>query len=218
MRTISDNLDTYLRLIKNIALQFGDGCETVLHEFRDGELYIVAICNGHVSGRSAGRISSDEFYDEYLTRDFVRNPVYYLDKVYNDKTLLSSSTPIFNDQNEMIGAICVNFDVTDLMAGAKAVDKLIHIKPDGGDHFPNDINEMLDYYLKECEALVGKAPAEMSRAEKLQALEYLDAKRVFLITRSGARVCTHFNISKYALYTYLEEIRNRQDQGQFERA
>jgi len=46
----------YFRLAKAIAQQFGPNCEVVVHdlESNDPESSIVAIENGHVSGRQVG--------------------------------------------------------------------------------------------------------------------------------------------------------------------
>ena len=49
-------LDFYKRLAHAIALQFGDGCEVVVHDLQsaDPDHSIVAIENGHVTGRKLG--------------------------------------------------------------------------------------------------------------------------------------------------------------------
>ena len=47
----------------------------------------------------------------------------------------------------------------------------------------------------------------MDRADKFRAVEYLESKHVFLITKSSVRVCEYLNITKYSLYTFLDEIR-----------
>lgn len=49
-------LDMLGQIAKGIAAQFGPNCEVVVHEISDKSAYssIVAIENGHVSGRKVG--------------------------------------------------------------------------------------------------------------------------------------------------------------------
>ena len=50
------SMDALKQIAKGIALQFGPNCEVVIHEISDKSAYssIVAIENGHVSGRKLG--------------------------------------------------------------------------------------------------------------------------------------------------------------------
>ena len=47
----------------------------------------------------------------------------------------------------------------------------------------------------------------MSKEEKVRAIRYLNDTGAFLITKSGPKVCKFFGISKYTLYSYLDEAR-----------
>jgi len=40
-----------------------------------------------------------------------------------------------------------------------------------------------------------------------QDIQYLDSKGAFLIKKSGNKVSKFYKVSKYTLYSYLEEIR-----------
>ena len=211
MNIIEDEIDYLSSLIKNIAQQFGDNCEVVLHKkYPDGKMKIFQIENGHVSGRKVGECSSNLFFEEYIEKDFKRNPVYF-SELAKGKLTLSSTTVIENNNKDVIGSICINFDISDLIIAKNAIEKLLgsNIQEEPEKQFPHDISEVLDYYIAESEEIVGKPAALMTKEEKFKAIEYLDKKKAFLITKSSLKVCEHFNISKYALYTYLEEIRSQ---------
>ena len=47
----------------------------------------------------------------------------------------------------------------------------------------------------------------MNKEEKIRALDYLDQKGVFKITKTSLLLCDAMQISKYTLYNYLEEAR-----------
>ena len=55
--------------------------------------------------------------------------------------------------------------------------------------------------------MVGKPAALMDKGEKVRAIRFLNDAGAFLITRSGPQVCQVFGISKYTLYSYLDEAK-----------
>ena len=55
--------------------------------------------------------------------------------------------------------------------------------------------------------LVGKSAALMRNEERVRAIRYLNDTGAFLITKSGPKVCKYFGISKYTLYSYLDEAK-----------
>ncbi|HAP55955.1 MAG TPA: hypothetical protein DCQ16_08750 [Spirochaetaceae bacterium] len=48
----------------------------------------------------------------------------------------------------------------------------------------------------------------MNKREKIKALEYLEGKGVFKITKASVLLCKAFNVSKFTLYNYLEEAKS----------
>lgn len=55
MENIKDELNVLLPVVRCIAAQFGNQCEVVLHDLSQGyESTIVAIENGHITGRKVG--------------------------------------------------------------------------------------------------------------------------------------------------------------------
>ena len=47
----------------------------------------------------------------------------------------------------------------------------------------------------------------MDKGEKIRAIRFLNDAGAFLITKSGPKVCQVFGISKYTLYSYLDEAK-----------
>jgi len=73
--------------------------------------------------------------------------------------------------------------------------------------FVKDVSELLDYLIAECMTLIDVPVSNMTRQDKLNAIKFFDDKGVFLIKKSGERICEFLNISKYTLYAYLGELR-----------
>ena len=62
--------------------------------------------------------------------------------------------------------------------------------------------------MHQAETLVGKPMSLMNKEEKIKALDYLDQKGVFKISKTSVLLCETLQISKYTLYNYLEEARS----------
>ncbi len=205
------NKELCARFIENIAKFLGEDCEITIHDFRNGyDETIIKIINGHVTGRNEGGCPTSLFFEHFRGEIFNDEPL-YINTTKDGKILKSSSTFIKDDKGSVIGAICINMDITELALAQNAIKKITQY--DTGHHgseiFVKDVNELLEHYLLECQYIIGKAPASMNREEKIKALSYLDAKGVLLITKSGARLCKFFGISKFTLYNSLEEIRTK---------
>ena len=70
------------------------------------------------------------------------------------------------------------------------------------------MGELLDQLIEQSVRLVGKPAALMNKEDKIRAIRFLNDSGAFLITKSGAKVCSYFGISKYTLYSYLDEAKS----------
>lgn len=210
MENITNELDFLNSLIKAIAIHFGENCEVVLHDLSKGlENSIVAIENGHVTGRKIGDPSSNLGL-EVLRGSVVDGDRYnYFTQTKSGKILRSSSVYLKNSRGETIGSLCINFDVSDFMMAENTIKTITmpHLNQEVKEVFASDINELLDYLLQECQKEIGKPVVHMAKEDKLKAIKYLDTKGVFLVKKAGSRVCEYLDISKFTLYSYLEEVR-----------
>ena len=58
--------------------------------------------------------------------------------------------------------------------------------------------------FRQADELVGKPVALMTKDDKVKAIRYLSNSGALLITKSGDKIAKHFGISKYTLYSYLD--------------
>ena len=121
-------IEFYKRLAHGLALQFGPNCEIVVHDLEADDLdhSIVAIENGHISGRRLGdgpshvvlealNDDADELHD--------RPP--YLTKTEDGKLLKSSTIFIRDDAGWPRGILAINFDITLMTAFSNTLGSLI---------------------------------------------------------------------------------------------
>ena len=79
-------------IMKLIAAQFGENCEVVLHDWsKEYSSTIVAIENGHVSGRKVGDAGSNLGLEVMRGTSDGSNQLNYLTKTKDGKILRSSS-------------------------------------------------------------------------------------------------------------------------------
>ena len=201
------------RLIKSIASQFGENCEVVLHDFhKEFGHTIIAIENGHITGRKIGDTASNLGLE--LLRGIKKDKTDYVNYVTRTASgkVIRSSTVYFNDdQNNLAYSIGINYDITNLLSFQKEISTLINLAdiPDENiEYLTINVEDLLDKLIAESFKKIAKPIEQMTKEDKIKAFEYLDIKGAFLIKKSGDKVSNFYNVSKYTLYSYLEEIRS----------
>ena len=215
----ASSIDFYTRLAHGIATQFGENCEVVVHDLETGDpdRSIVAIENGHVTGRSVGDGPSHVVLEALHagTAHHLDDRLAYLTKTPDGRLLKSSTMFIRNERGEAVGIFAINYDITVLTAASSALDALTGTVPADADKAPaaepepivRNVADLLDDLIEQSVALIGKPAALMSKDERVRAIRYLNDTGAFLITKSGPKVCKYFGISKYTLYSYLDEAK-----------
>lgn len=208
----TDSFDFAKRLVKALAVQFGSTCEVVLHDLTSGDLNhtIIAIENGYISGRSVGdgpsRIALEAIHDSEETRT---DRLSYLTKTRDGKILKSSTIFLRDEKGKAVGILAINNDITLTVALEQALHSHNTSLQSTREPEPISTNvaDLLDSLIEQSIRMVGKPAALMDKAEKVRAIRFLNDSGAFLITRSGPKVCQIFGISKYTLYSYLDEAK-----------
>jgi predicted transcriptional regulator YheO len=216
----ADSFDFARRLVKALAIQFGSTCEVVLHDLTGDDLdhTIIAIENGHISGRSIGdgpsKIALEAIHDAEETHS---DKLSYLTKTRDGKILKSSTIFLRDENGKAIGVLAINNDITLTVAGEHALHSYNTSLQSTKEPEPISTNvaDLLDSLIDQSIRMVGKPAALMDKAEKVRAIRFLNDSGAFLITKSGPKVCQIFGISKYTLYSYLDEAKqSASDDGQ----
>ena len=208
-----EQLDFYKRLAHALALQFGSGCEVVVHDLEsaDPSHSIVAIENGHVTGRKLGDGPSHVVLEALHAGDAkLEDRLAYLTKTADGKILKSSTVFIRDERGRAVGIFAVNYDITILRAMGDTIAEVVGTEPSAPrepEPIVRSVADLLDDLIEQSVQLVGTPVALMSKEEKIRAIRYLNDTGAFLITKSGPKVCKFFGISKYTLYSYLDEAR-----------
>lgn len=207
-------------LTDNIGRLFGNKCEIIVHDFTKGyESTIVHVVNGEVSGRAIGGCPTNLFFDHLdELKEKEGEFASYFSTMPDGRLIKSSTTFLKDDSGEIVGSICINIDVSGLamlvpMFREFLDDEKTGSKQVGNEHFAKDVNDLMEGYLAQVQASIGKPACEMNKREKLHALAFLKSKGVLQISKANVKLCEFFSISKFTLYNYLNEIGNNEDKN-----
>lgn len=203
-------------LINNLANVFGKNCEIVLHDFSDGFDHTVAhIVNGHISGRDKESCLSTLWFDETDKSRISPDGLNYLSTTPSGHVLKCGSSLLKNDAGEIVGAICINYDITDMLEAQRALSVMtgegVSDSPQKSEVLFHDVNEMLQYYLEELKEKYGKNGDQFDKKERFDALALLHRKGITQISKSSVHLCEFFGISRGTLYAELGKIRGDED-------
>jgi predicted transcriptional regulator YheO len=201
-------------VMRGIASAVGRHCEVVLHDLtgEDFEHTIAAIENGHITGRSVGGPSTNLGLEVVQEQSSTGDEFGYRARTRDGRELQCSSVYFRDDGGRVIAAMCINVDVTPLMAARGALNDVLDGAgvagaPERGEIFATDINDLLDQMLEEAVASTGRTVPALTRDDRLAILRILDQRNAFSVKRAVDRVSRRLGISRVTVYNYLDEIR-----------
>lgn len=211
-RKIHPILKSMIPLVESIGRTFGKNCEVVLHEIGDSYKSIIAIHHGHVTGRSLESPLVNEGLESVRSKgnnsDHIVN---YQNKTPSGKTLKSSTMLIRDENNVVIGCLCINIDVSEFMIARRVLEEMTDIEtqedPLTAETGSSNVNDVLNQLLAETLASSGKPVAYMNKDEKVAIVNQLDEQGAFLIKGAIDSVAKVLCVSRYTIYNYLDEIR-----------
>ena len=209
-------LESLVMIAHGIARHFGNDCEVCIHDLQANDLEhtICYIINGHVSWRKIGDGASKivlETLEALKKGDNVSDHLGYRTHT-SDGRILKSSTIFLKDESGKYRFILgINHDMTDFINAQSALSNIVeNIEAAGEDIYgqiPLSVNDLLDNLIEQSVKLVGKTPALMTKDEKVKAIKFLQDAGAFLITRSGDKISQFFGISKFTLYSYIDQAK-----------
>ncbi|MGM0602448.1 MAG: helix-turn-helix transcriptional regulator, partial [Bacillota bacterium] len=197
---------------KFLAEVLGENCEVVLHDLNNLENSIIAIENGHISGRKVGDALTDlalkivrEGHD--LEKDYMTN---YTGKTKDGKDLRSSTYFIKKD-SKVAAMLCLNFDVSKFIEARDLLNEFITgdkkenktIEDNSSEKFTNSIEELMHSIIENHISRISVPPKRMTAEEKKAVVKELEEEGVFLLKNSIAEVAGELETSEATIYRYL---------------
>lgn len=195
-------------LVRGVAAAFGDGCEVVLHDFADLEHSIVEIA-GNVTGRSVGGSVTQIGLSIAARADAAEDEIGYITRTRGGRILKSSTLLVRDAEGHVLGALCINLDVTQYRAAARLLSELAG--PVGGSpadiDFSDDIKRVLDGELRQAEREVGRPIDLWRKNDRMTVVAALRRRGVFAVQRAVPFVAERLGVSRATIYAYLEDLR-----------
>jgi predicted transcriptional regulator YheO len=202
-----DVLDSLCRTAEAIAIMFGKNCETVVHDFSQPNFPLVAIYNGHVSGREVG--STQSIYGHAIGEGGGKELKRAIDYV-NNLVITGSGKHIKSTTINFVGedyhyALGINFDSTAFSAIDSILKDFLNTETDLRSAMSADqkLDDILDY----CISVVNKPVEKMNKADRKRVVELLKENNVFSLQRAIPYVATRLQVSRFTVYNYLNEMK-----------
>nr|WP_326126801.1 PAS domain-containing protein [uncultured Oscillibacter sp.] len=217
-------LQQYVKLTEFLGAALGPDYEVALHDLTDRNRSIIAIANGHISGREIGapltNVALSILMDKsYETQDY---RLHYSGVSAGGKQL-RSCTMFIKQNGRLIGMLCINFDDSRYRAVSEQILRLCHpdpfakslsqpeaespASPCRPETFRNSTEAVaLDAIHHELERL-GVSAKRLTSDERLQIITALEESGIFLLKGSVKDVAAGLRCSQASVYRYLAQIR-----------
>lgn len=212
MKTISESLDLLRSVANLIGEQFGSNCEVVVHDYsKPFESSIVYIFNGKITGRQIGDSGTKIGLSLYSGDVREEGKFNYISRTPSGKMIRSSTLYIKDDNGKIIGSMCINFDITDLVMTTKVIEDFIGYKKDAEQSnnqavvVYNSVQDLLFNLIEESINVVGVPIVKMTRDDKICGITYLNKRGAFTIKNSAQTIANVYNVSKFTIYNYINE-------------
>lgn len=216
MGFVTDNFEVLDSIAKCIAQQFGPNCEVVLHDLTlPYDRTIVAIYNGHVTGRAIGGGGTNAGLEILRGTARPEDKYGYINYTKDGRTLRTSSKYFRNPQGGVEGSLCINLDITGFLMAEAAMEAMTgqQAQKNTQEVFTSNIDELLELMMQDAVASTGKPLSMLTKEDKVAVVRFLDEKGAFLVKKSAERVADFLGISRFTVYNYLNES---QDNGEKE--
>lgn len=215
-------LETARALLPGIRATFGRTCEVVLHDYRTPEHSVVAVA-GDVTGRRVGDPMSDIGRRVLAAGDAAEAEHNYRTRTPDGTVLQSTTIPLRDERGSVIGALCINVDVTALRRASDALADLIGA-PEGDERetapvtdFSVGATALTDRIVEQHERSAGVPARAFDRPTRIAAVGELADAGVFETRGAPALVAARLGISRAALYNDLQAIRSADTTGEHAR-
>lgn len=206
MGFVSDNLKMLSDISAIIAMEFGQNCEVVLHDLTlPYNKTIVAIWNGHVTGRKVGDGGTDAGL-KILKGTVSPKDQCYINKLPNGKILRSSSKYFRDEYGKVTGSLCINYDISSMISIANDLRELTTApSTETPEFFLGNIDDLLDQMMSSAISATEKNIDELNKDDKIQIVKDLDSRGFFLVKKSTEKLAAYLGLSRYSIYNYLKE-------------
>ena len=218
------DFSSYIQLVDFLGACFGENTEVVLHSFEDINHSVIAIHNGHISGRKIGAPLT-RFALSKLKDKGKDGPPYYLSYLgvsANNVALRSNSFFILDKQGNPRGMLCINTDVTKYQQAAELLQKLAFMPVEKSEEkgnntievFQSTSEDMIQGIINDVTHSAGVSVERLTVDEKVEIVRRFNEEKFFLIKGAVSQVSAILGVSEATVYRYLSNINKKMKNGE----
>ena len=210
-------LQTLKQLADAIVSIFGRHCEVVIHDLThltDLSHSLIHVA-GDVTHRKPGApITNVVVKSLHEEGNEVKDQYNYRTTTRDGRILKSSNIYIRNSRGKVIGALCINFDITEFLNTVSLMQSFVRTEDSDTslkrETFASSANETIDSLIDQAVAEMGKQPSAMSTPERIKFIELLEHSGTFHIKGAVEYVARLMGVTKFTVYRYRQDIRSGQ--------
>lgn len=211
-------------VVPMLAAMAGPHLEVVLHDVSKPANSVIAIANGHISGRSVGSSvlegpQNDQGFAAATRRKSRDGAVHSLVEDYVTVTAdgreLRSASAIFRDASgQPFATLCLNADLSGFQAAHGWLSQMLKpmvqaaAQPQPQPQHPQEsqMDALMQEIISEAVGPGGSAKA-MTREEKIQAVGAMQRRGLFIVKGGVERAAGALGVSRFTVYNYMEQLR-----------
>jgi len=207
-------LQHYTTMAEAIGKMMDPVMEVAVHDLRQPESSIIAIYNGHLTGREVGDGATDLGVRRLKGEDIPDKMIGYANETPDGTKMKSSSLAIRDDEGELIGALCLNLDVSYFEQYGKFIDQLIstheseHLD-DGEDFGATSPREDIQDAIDKIRISKGWMGQSLSNDQKRTVVEHLYRQGHFKKRGAVTIMADLLGLTRPSIYNYKNDYVER---------
>ena len=218
----------FTKIADFISRVLGPDYEVALHDISDRGGALVAIANGHISGRDLGAPLTEKALQiianrEYEDKDYI---LHHFGMTDSGKILSSSSMFIKDESGQLLGLLCISFDDSRYRELSQKVFNLCHPdtfvetnfridesripqranSPDT-EHFHSNQSKSITNAIRDILRENKLAADKLTLDEKMHIVEQLTAEGAFLVKGAVKDAANALGCSQATIYRYLSRVK-----------
>lgn len=208
--------------------------EVVLHDLSKLPDSIVAVY-GDVTGRRVGDPATNLLL-ERVAEGEITHQLGYETRLPDGRRMQSSTMIIRDVSGHPVAALCINTDVSAWLEVKRIAEAMMMVGGAGAapsptreavrssashrglgddadaspESFPRDVDELANHLIREAIRSTGVPVSELKKDQKIQIVQSLQSKGFFMLRDAIEMIATTFDVTRFTIYNYLNEIADAQ--------
>lgn len=203
--------ERYTQMADMLGKMFPNVLEVIVHDFSDLDHSIIFIANGHISGRQVGEGATELGLRRLLNSEKIPDMlVNYKNRNVRGHRLKSASLSIRDDKGDLIGAFCLNFDLSVFDHFRHFLEEFTRCEEQiwvGEEELAPDtsLEEDIELHIRAYLNQHHLQFSQLTYADKQNIVAYLEQKRCFRQKGAMTTVARALQLTRQSVYNYLKQ-------------